>query len=258
IPGEGGNTNVPFIGFPLFPAPVGPTYANGSVDELLNHARNYNAFFPRIAWAWDPATGRYVNNANLADDRAFPVSDLETLYRYGDTGSPALGSDLLRLSPLNFSDPRRRRMVTTHSVDFGRPGVSPWLNPDAAAPAPYLLAGPYPTGGPQGFPPLAALLPNADKQEFRADGRGHNVAAKPTRLDLNRGLTDYPTKVDPATGQIPVTTDPAAAAQYDAAVRDRQKFASDIFNRLRYIATGDRPNDPVNYPFPAPGTPNYK
>src|SRR5262249_54443133 len=99
-------TGAPPLGcFPLFPAGFG----NRSAAERTNHPLLFNPFRPG------------------GDDRCFAPSELEALLRPGDTGSQALVSELLRLCPANFRDPRIRRLVTTHSYDVDRPGVSPWL-----------------------------------------------------------------------------------------------------------------------------------
>jgi hypothetical protein len=83
------------------------------------------------------------------DDRRFRHSNLEALLRYGDTGTDALNSELLRLlrnnlvlatTPTPGADPsptadRLRRLLTTLSRDLNQPGVSPYFyNPYPTAP----------------------------------------------------------------------------------------------------------------------------
>src|SRR5262249_51081445 len=115
LPGLGGP---PLSCFPSFLAADGSShagYGNRSAAERLGHPLLYNPFRP------------------AADDRAFAASNLEAILRHGDTGSQALASELARMSPANFGDPRVRRLVTTHSADLDRPGVAPWLfDPDEA------------------------------------------------------------------------------------------------------------------------------
>lgn len=100
FPGFGASA---FSCFPSYPA----GYGNASVPERTDHPSLYNVFQPS------------------QDDRSFALSNLEALLRYGDKGSPALSSELFRLCPQNFSDPRLRRLVTTHSFDVDKPGVLP-------------------------------------------------------------------------------------------------------------------------------------
>ncbi|MCC6419247.1 MAG: hypothetical protein IT429_13510 [Gemmataceae bacterium] len=140
----------PALPFQCFPAPAARAgYGNGSTEERTGHPLLYNPVKP------------------AAGDRAFPLADLELFVRVGDTGAPALTSNLARLAPKFFADPadaagsaRRRRLVTLASFDPDRPGVT---------------------------------IPVAD-----ALGRG---AVLERRLDLNRYLPDYPNP-DPRTGRI--------------------------------------------------------
>src|SRR5262249_60389231 len=100
-----------------FPTPA-LGYGNPSAAERTGHPLLYNPFRP------------------TAPDRSFGLNNIETLLRFGDTGTEALGGDLLRLCPRPFADPadplaavRRRHLVTVHSSDVDRPGISPWFWP---------------------------------------------------------------------------------------------------------------------------------
>src|SRR5207302_5247586 len=109
--------------------------------ERIHHPNLYNAFRPALP------------------DRAFALSSMEALLRYGDTGSAALTSELFRLCPNNFGDAsdagaRRRGLVTLRSFDVDRPGVTPWfwLDANEAVPkrydrmkSPYLPVPPPPS-----------------------------------------------------------------------------------------------------------------
>lgn len=192
-------------------------YSNGNFYETQSHPLMYNFFDP---------PNNYMYGATM-QDRRFGPSHLEALLRYGDKGSPALTSDLFKLCPQSFGNPRTRRMVTTHAFDIDRPGVTPWVwDPSAAA---YQIAGAslYPTGNAIGFPALNAPLPNLpSNSEFAADWRAASAALG--RIDLNRILAKYPA-VDPNTNQI---TDMAA---FDKAQQARQQLAKDIFECFRKV-----------------------
>jgi hypothetical protein len=202
LPGFGAS---PTSCFPRFPA----GYGSGSLWERTDHPSVYNPLQP------------------TEDDRAFAVSNLEALLRHGDTGSPALTSELLRLCPHIFgadpsTDPlasaRRRRLVTTHSFDVDKPGVSPWIADPRAQP--YILRGgsPYPRGGPVAIPTQPRREPSA------ALGR----------VDLNRPLPAYPAP-DPNTRRI---TDRKTFGRAQAA---RVQLARDLFDRLRAVTGAAEP-----------------
>jgi hypothetical protein len=219
LPGAGAP---PWQCFPLFPA----GYGNGSVAERTKHPLLYNYFRP------------------AGDDRRFAASNLEALLRYGDTGSEALTSELVRLCPRNFADDRTRRLVTTHSFDRDQPGVSPWVYhyPDDP-PQPYQVPATdpeqCPVGPPIPFPPLALRKLGVENGEFEDDWRALDAILG--RIDLNRRLTPYPlpSPQTPATynGRFDVA---AAADQFQQAQRDRQKLADDIYRRL-FAVTGVAP-----------------
>jgi hypothetical protein len=218
LPGAGTS---PFRCFPRFPA----GYGNGSAAEREDHPLLYNVFRP------------------VADDRAFTASDLEALLRAGDTGSPALNSELLRLCPLTFADARVRRLVTTHSFDVDRPGVSPWLWQDPGA-LPYRLgeADLFPTGSAVRFPMPAVPLPVLANSDFTADWRAGPAALG--RLDLGRPLAPYPSP--DVAGWL------SDRAGFQAAQAARQQLAADLFVRL-WTVTGA--GDPAAVP--PPGAPDH-
>jgi hypothetical protein len=210
-------------------------YGNGSVAERQDHPSLHDPFHPR------------------RPDGAFALSDLEALCRFGDTGSQALSSSLLRLAPRNFFDPgdalgsaRRRRLVTLASFDPDRPGVMPWFRTSSASDAAYsclppreLAPGqsPYHPSGQAVSPPGSA--PDYES-EFGPDGRAAAALTAARRLDLNRYLPPYP-KPDETTGRI---TDTMA---FQVAQQARQHFAAELFEVL-WKAAGA--GDPARMPPP--------
>jgi hypothetical protein len=219
-----------FSSFPTFPA----GYSNGSPYNLspgppwerTDHPSDFSFFQPQ------------------GDDHVFVVSNMEALLRYGDTGSPALTSDLFRLCPVSFADGRIRNLVTTHSFDLDRPGVAPWIWDPATQPYtldPTQVNSPFPWGSALGFPGAGATPPA--NSEFGPDRRALSagLGALLGRVDVNRPLTDYP--APDASGTI---TD---LATYNQAVYDRQQLASDIYERLRAVTGAADPSSvPVNSP----------
>src|SRR5205823_3886303 len=127
------------------------------------------------------------------DDRVFMASHLEALLRCGDTGSPALTSDLFRLCPANFSAAHARGLVTTHSFDIDRPGISPWLfdrSGSAYQPSRDHPNQP-PNGPPVAFPVLAKRKDRVpDSSDFRTPG-----------TEANNPLVDW-RSVDAALGRV--------------------------------------------------------
>ncbi len=232
LPGEGANS--PFTPFPQFnPA----TYGNGNAAEQTDHPGLFNPL------------------VKAADDRLFAAAHLELLLRHGGTGAHALTSDLCRLCPISFltdaNAARWRRLVTTHSCDLGRPGITPWLYPNN--PAPYTLAGPYPSGGALPLPPPANWSTYEGTGEFdkagsptNSPGRGFAQLPAPGRLNINRPLTDYPA---PAGNNV--ITD---MVTFNKAQTERQTLARDIFDCLRLVCTGARPSNAL----PATGSPEYQ
>jgi hypothetical protein len=127
-------------------------YGNGLGTEWNTHPNLYNPLRPMLP------------------DRAFTLSNMEALLRYGDTGTHALASELFQLCPTNFLDPAnpgaaavRRRLVTTHSFDVSQPGLFPWLlNPQDNKHYHWIMSGPhqqrFPVGRAQMFPDLPRRL----------------------------------------------------------------------------------------------------
>src|SRR5262249_39735275 len=56
----------------------------------------------------------------------FGLWNMDALLRHGDTGADAMVSDLRRLLPGSWSNPKVRQLVTLHSCDVDAPGVMPW------------------------------------------------------------------------------------------------------------------------------------
>jgi hypothetical protein len=237
--------------FPSYPA----GYGNRSVAERRGHAALYNVIQP------------------VAGTRAFRVSNMEALLRYGDTGSPALTSELLRLCPSNFADSRIRRLVTTHSFDLDRPGVAPWVHfadtgstyeveATADPDKPELPKGPpIPFPRDRGRPPFDPR--QADGEFGNMDWRA--VSAALGRIDLNRPLPPYPHM---GSGQTPPFGPPLTIRnnqivldmpfnvdapdgpiwkQFLLAQAARQRLANDIYRRL-LIITGVPPIRPEQRP----------
>lgn len=113
-------------------------------------------------------------------DSRFGVSNLEALLRYGDRGSPALGSDLFKLCPTSFSNARTRRLVTTHSFDITRPGLPPLIWDPTAQPYELAANSLFPTGNAVPAPQAGAAVPSGS--EFSADWR--SLAGALNRIDL--------------------------------------------------------------------------
>jgi hypothetical protein len=224
----------PYGAFPAFPK----GYGNSSPGELTNHPGLYNPFQP---------AGR---------NRLIPIPELEALLRWDEGATAGLSSDLMRLCPANFNNPsdpsgsaRRRRLVTLHSFDVDRPGVTPCIWPSTTPPSPtnglQLPTGQiYPTTLLSTFPmpPNATASGNGTTPtEFgMADWRA--ITASLGRLDLNRPLPDYPV---PKNGKIDYDL-----ATFMAAQTARQQLARDIFTVLLKVTTGL--TDPSSVPTTPP------
>jgi hypothetical protein len=226
-----GNT-VPFVNLSK------DTYQNGTntasammagTSELYDHPWRYNI--------WSPA----------GDDRRIPIAAFEALWRYNDTGSPSMGSMLFSLLPKNLLDTsgdaqkKRWRLLTPLSVDFARPGISPWLNTTTTPKFELATGEIFPRGA------AATLGATNNNGEFGNDFRGYAGSVSSIRLNLAqpvydttaakwRALTAYP-KPD-ATGHVD-TSD----ANLKTAIADRQQFAKNLFDRFRFVTTGARPTD---------------
>jgi hypothetical protein len=183
-----------------------------------------------------------------AGNLIFMPHEMDKLYRYGDTGTEAMLSDMWRLIPTNLTNNvKHRNLLTTFSYDRREIGQAPWLyNP--ATPQRYELLG-FAPGGAALRPSAAGLLSpslalfaaaatrNVGK-EFTADWRGNVFNA--LRIDLNRTLPNYPAInattfrmaqiQDPKTGQL--VLDPTVVAGFQNATVARQQFATDILGVL--------------------------
>ncbi len=243
LPNEkSGSTTAPALTpFPLFD----PTrYGNGqaTTDETHNHPGYYDL---------QRALYRLPDPNGIIKDRKLHASHLEALYRFNDTGSPGLTSDIFRLMPRLYSSSagvtpaqleKRRWLVTTDSWDFPRPSLAPWL----ATPNSYLplnISNPeqyYPVGTPSTFPDLMTGVTNSS--DFH--GTAHNPLAGLGRIDLNRDLPAYPTTFF-------TQVDTAEFKQFLDAKGARQAFAKDIYDRLVWLTTGTRPSDQPVPPNPS-------
>jgi hypothetical protein len=224
----------PFSSFPSFSA----GYGNCSPAELIEHPLLFNFFRP------------------VGDDRVFATSNMEAPLRYGDTGSPALTSDLFRLGPRNFSDPRIRNLVTTHSFDLDRPGIPPWVWDPSQQPYQLPAGGLFPAGNPIPFPDLSLRTTSSVPQgsDFRipgyppsnsaADWRG--LYANFARVNLNRPLTSYPI----IQGAPFNPNDSLTLIQFQQAQSDRQQLAQDIYVRLQKVTGAYDPFDHSALPVP--------
>jgi hypothetical protein len=224
-----------FFGFPYYnPA----SFGNGQANEVLNHPALYNVLDPNY-------------NSLGGGLRIFDWSNVEALLRYRGTNSPGQTSDLFRLCPQSLnpaSFPKAAWLLTPHSFDFGRPGATPWMYPNAGNAYQLVPAtAPYPQLATAAGISTPAFPASPNNGEFGPDWRGlagaqglnsgsgtQSVGALLRRLDLNRTLTTY-------------------TANASQAIKDRQQFAKDIFDRLRLVTTGNWPGDPL----PAVGGTQY-
>jgi hypothetical protein len=179
---------------------------------------SYYNYFDPAGWT------SYAKYGWAPKDRRFPFSDMESLLRYGDTGSPALLSDLFKLCPNSMADSKMRKLVTTTSTDIDRPGVYPYIWDPNAQPSQLQAGSLYPNPTPIAFPPLGATPPA--NSEFSPNWRA--VTAALSRIDLNRPLPDYPSP-DPNSQQI------GDIAGFQRAQQARQQLAKDIFDCARRI-----------------------
>ena len=199
LPGmQGGSISVPFPAYPQ-------GWSNGSTAERTNFPGVYDVYTPG------------------GDDRNFQLSNMEALLRYDGTNSAALGSDLMRLCPVNLvgapNDPvgqrnaaQLRRLITVLSNELDRPAMSPYWTNNPAGTSTYTSPSSNPTLPPQGNPGGIAFpnpnlrasgtaavvnVPPGLPSEFAMDWR--SLTAALGKVDLNRTLTAYPLALpDPA------------------------------------------------------------
>lgn len=209
--------------FPNFPkAGYNNTYP---AETTLLGTANSTMVHPLLYNSMKPAPG----------NRAFSPTDMAAVLRYGGTNADFLGSDLLRLCPLNLAQStlasaNTRNLVTTSSWDLNRPAPIPYIWDPADATTSYKL-------DTSTYPPklqqqaitdpysLATVLtklagPPPANSEFRPDWR--SVAIGLNKLNLNRPLTAY-------------------SAGTAAAQRDRLQFTQDIFSLLQQVTGTQSP-----------------
>jgi hypothetical protein len=198
-----GTTQKPYVMWPLYPA----GYENGSTLERTQHPLLY-----------DPVTQQPGN-------RIFTAAELEKLYRWGDTGTDALFSDLWSLIPTNLSSGSTavnvRNMLTTYSFDRREASLMPWLyNPKAFSAKsiipPHTYALPY---APPAFTPVAGpgvasgtALPSPPINEYLRTTTAPIVRAFPARhpkgsLEMSRYLRGQPDSSNASVMQYPVRID---------------------------------------------------
>jgi hypothetical protein len=224
-------------GYSPFPT-FGAGYGDYSTAERTNHSSLFNVFQPS------------------GGDRVIPASNLEALLRYGDTGSPALTSDLFSLCSTNLSDPRIRNLVTTQSFDLDRPGLSPWVWDPSQQPYGLRAGSAAPVGNPISFPTLSLRtsspvpqgsdfrIPNYSPDKPSVDWRALYVNF--ARLNLNRRVTAYPISA----GQPFNLNDPTTVIQFQQAQQDRQTMTQDIYVRLQKVTGAYDPFDHSGPPSP--------
>jgi hypothetical protein len=253
-PGTNGPTSrIVLPGFPgsppgLQPWPVFPAgYGNGRPEERLNHPILFDVFKPP----------RYTPPN---DDRVFAASEMDAVLRYGDTGSPALTSDLFRLLPRNLANAYRRRLITTVGhLDSTAPGLPPIIYNPANAPyrvdiSPGQDHAAAPSGDAFVFPDPFTQRTNAlpPGSEFLADWRGRKgIGYQPgvpsrERIGLTPKLPSYPHQGQgPDGGGAPLVPTYGARwddngvvgfaqiqEQYSMAQTARQSLADHFYRRL--------------------------
>ncbi|HEV3445801.1 MAG TPA: hypothetical protein VG099_14255 [Gemmataceae bacterium] len=206
-------------------------YGNGSVAERAEHPSLFNVLAP------------------AGDGRVFAAANLEALLRAGDAGAGGLYSELQRLCPANFAMPRTGRLVTTHSFDLDKPGVSAWLYDPASSgyQVAATAADQAPSGPAVAFPPLALRSAAPPVQsDFTPDWRA--VRAGLERININRPLPPFPHQ---GSGSSPPFGAPLcgpgerfdsvqAASQFHDALFERQRLADNIYRSL-LLVTGVPP-----------------
>lgn len=183
-------------------------WVNGSSGQ--NHPIKYNFFSPAATYFSD-GTGQN-----------YQAWEMDAVLRYGDTGSPSLPSRLFRLIPRNLADPKSRRLITTHSFDFDRPGVEAQL-----LPATKILSRIN----------LNRDLPQGAMGNYHQTSRYGIYATDGTYPDLM--WTTFADPLDP-TKSVRVTTGKtdivANSGRFINAVKARQNFAQDLLDVMRISA----------------------
>jgi hypothetical protein len=256
-----------------FPRFLAEAYENNFTNQAKkNHARLFDYFQPagQPFAAGQPAPW---------DDRVLPVADMRKFLFQGATGSSPMNSDLGRLCPDNFRDTdtagqplkepersqniRRRRLITTLSMDLGRMGLAPWLyDRQTSGYAPNA----DPTLPPSGPATASASLaqrqnPVPDNSDFRipgqpstnlqADWRSNDAALE--KVNLSQILPPYPHQ-DPNTFlNPPIPGIQPYYARFDdggnvqslsnTAQKARQEMATQIYRRLLVVTGAAYPDD---------------
>ncbi|HZZ77559.1 MAG TPA: hypothetical protein VFE62_03515, partial [Gemmataceae bacterium] len=246
-----------YFGFPTFPTGWSNTAAT-LTGEITNAPLAFN-----------------LQKPTLPNIRSTP-SQMEAVLRWGATNSPALTSDIFKLMPQCFSDPRFRNKVTTESWSFDRIHASPViafdpLNPPvtgnytlvppnlypklAAAKVTVPATSPSPSGYTAPGPDFTGTVPMAQNNDFIPTDWRSNLGMM-LRLNLNRPLTNYP--YPPAGGSTVIST-AADIATYKVALADRQRFALDIYTALLRVTGAQDPNSllPAKLATLLPTDPNY-
>ncbi|HMO35553.1 MAG TPA: hypothetical protein PKA06_05885, partial [Gemmatales bacterium] len=126
---------LPWQNQPAFP--VG--HSSGSAIEYLRGGAFRSPFFTS-PFAQNQVIGNGVSDNTGSFQRTFPLSNQEMLYRFRDTGSDKLSSDVRKLisinnNPLNL--PQLRWQMTMLSSDLNVAGVAPWWGPSPGNPLNY-------------------------------------------------------------------------------------------------------------------------
>jgi hypothetical protein len=167
--------------------------------------------------AFAPSEMRWINNKFLFDND----------FQFGRLGRLALGT----IGNLGAGGTLARWQTTVFSNDIDRPGGSAWT----------MTSTNYVQGAAAPYPILSGLPENATigaANPFQ-NAAGQLTARTLTGIDINRPLTDYRTSRTVPFSATSVTD----ATRYNLAVRDRQRLAKDIFDRL-VLASGMAPFDP--------------
>ena len=259
-----------------------PHWDNGLGNDMVNHASGYDPFaVPTTLPPPPPVPATPGTTTPSKDDRiALAMSQIEALYRYQGTGSPAMTSDLFANLPINMQNARVRWLSTLRSMDLDRPGLFPynWKNVTANGTTPpsdyvYDPVKKYPTT--VAANPAAATFPKTLTNlsgEFApidpatglparsSDGHSYlyNKGADGTdqlRVLLNRNLTPYPAYDTipgrPQTGLIDFKAG-NNLAQFNKAVTDRVNMATDLYNMLVKVTGARDPRLPKNTGMPEP------
>jgi len=269
-------------GAPLGLPNYGPTYARVDLDSVdaggaaitpFTFPTNPPAagkFFPFPvfpATGWDNAATEAIvgkplgRNLMLPANSPIPMMNMEWLLRFRGTNSPATTSELAQRMPQSFMDAannyRTRNMLTLRSAHLDRINTSPVIPFDPYAVVPqYTFPGPLPLY-PKLLAPIVApmyndstvtMSPNSEynPQDWRSE------LGKKLRINLNRTLARYP-DLDNTTGLI------TNYGAYDAAVSERVRMATEIYEALVRVTAAQDPNFP-SAPATAkdPTTPGHK